>query len=80
MSNYITIDGGTTNTRLRLIKDYPVVAESRLSMGAKDCTVGNEIYKNLIKEKIREELLEKMQYLQKELDDLNKAKKELVFD
>lgn len=28
----------------------------------------------------REELLEKMQYVQKELDDLSKAKKELVFD
>ena len=57
MSNYITIDGGTTNTRLRLVKDYQVVAESRLSMGAKDCTFGNEIYKNLIKEKIRELLM-----------------------
>ena len=54
MSNYITIDGGTTNTRLRLVKDYLVIAESRLSMGAKDCTAGNEIYKRLIKEKIRE--------------------------
>ncbi len=54
MSIYITIDGGTTNTRFRLVKDYLVVAESGLSLGAKDCTDGNEIYKKLIKEKIRE--------------------------
>ena len=54
MSNYITVDGGTTNTRLRLVKDYTVVAEHRLSMGARDCTEGNEIYKKLIKEKIGE--------------------------
>ena len=51
MSTYITIDGGTTNTRFRLVKDYLVVAESGLSLGAKDCTDGNEIYKKLIKEK-----------------------------
>ena len=57
MSNYITIDGGTTNTRLRLVKDYLVVAESRLSMGAKDCTNGNEIYKSSIREKIKELLM-----------------------
>ena len=54
MSNYITIDGGTTNTRLRLVKDYLVVAEIRISMGAKDCTKGNEIYKSSIREKIKE--------------------------
>ncbi len=54
MSNYITIDGGTTNTRLRLVKDYLVVAETRISMGAKDCTKGNEIYKSSIREKIKE--------------------------
>lgn len=57
MSNYITIDGGTTNTRLRLVKDYLVVAESRLSMGAKDCTNGIEIYKSSIREKIKELLM-----------------------
>jgi len=54
MSNYITIDGGTTNTRLRLVKNYVPEAEIRLSMGAKDCVNGNEGYKALLKEKIRE--------------------------
>ena len=57
MNNYITIDGGTTNTRLRLVKDYLVVAESKLPVGAKDCAVGNEIYKNTIKEIIKELLI-----------------------
>ena len=54
MSNYITIDGGTTNTRLRLVKDYTVVADLRVSMGAKDCTDGCEICKAIIAEKIKE--------------------------
>ena len=57
MNNYITIDGGTTNTRLRLVKDYLVVAEFRLSLGARDCIVGNENYKNTIKEIIKELLI-----------------------
>lgn len=57
MNNYITIDGGTTNTRLRLVKDYLVVAEFRLSLGARDCIVGNENYKNTIKERIKELLI-----------------------
>ena len=34
MSNYITIDGGTTNTRLRLVKDYTVVADLAIKTGA----------------------------------------------
>ena len=41
MSNYITIDGGTTNTRLRLVREHTVASEVRIAMGAKDCTLGN---------------------------------------
>lgn len=57
MSNYITIDGGTTNTRLRLVRDYLVVAEFKLSLGARDCIVENGNYKNTIKERIKELLI-----------------------
>ena len=57
MRNYITIDGGTTNTRLRLVKDCLVVAESRIPMGIKDCADGNEIYKSIIKDRIKELLI-----------------------
>lgn len=53
MNNYITIDGGTTNTRLRLVKNNAVAAEQRLSMGAKDCINAKESYKNFIIDKIK---------------------------
>ena len=58
MSNYITVDGGTTNTRLRLVKNHSIVAEVRVSMGAKDCIFENNVYKNLLAEKIKELLME----------------------
>ena len=32
---YITIDGGTTNTRVSLVKDGAIVRTEALSMGAK---------------------------------------------
>ena len=54
MSNYITIDGGTTNTRLRRVREHTVASEVRIAMGAKDCTLGNATHKNLIKEKLKE--------------------------
>ena len=34
MSNYITIDGGTTNTRLRLVREHTVASEVRIAIGA----------------------------------------------
>ncbi|MBQ7794130.1 MAG: 2-dehydro-3-deoxygalactonokinase [Clostridia bacterium] len=35
MSNYITIDGGTSNTRISLVKDYRVCDTVRLAIGAR---------------------------------------------
>ncbi len=34
MKNYITIDGGTTNTRIHLVRDYEVVQSIKFSIGA----------------------------------------------
>ena len=53
MSNYITIDGGTTNTRIRLVQDNKVTAEARLSVGAKDCISGEKDYKSLMAAEIK---------------------------
>ena len=52
MGNYITIDGGTTNTRIRLIANGTVAASARLPMGAKDCIEGATLYKTRLCEDI----------------------------
>lgn len=66
MNNYITIDGGTTNTRLRLVRAGDIVSEERFSMGAKDCLSGNIAYKELTKNKIKD-LLSKSQMTEKDI-------------
>ena len=52
MTHYITVDGGTTNTRIRLIRDGEVVASAHIPMGAKDCIGGASLYKSRLCEDI----------------------------
>lgn len=47
MASYITIDGGTTNTRIRLLKEQNVIDEILLDTGAGS---GTEMLKNAIKD------------------------------
>lgn len=35
MANYITIDGGTTNTRISLVKDYEIIQTLKYNVGAR---------------------------------------------
>ena len=48
--NYISIDGGTTNTRVALIRNNKAIAGKKISIGSKDCIDGNEKLKSAIKE------------------------------
>ena len=54
MSNYITVDGGTTNTRVALVIDNKVVDSEKISIGSKDCISSNEPLKSAIKSAIEE--------------------------
>ncbi|MBQ7901787.1 MAG: 2-dehydro-3-deoxygalactonokinase [Clostridia bacterium] len=49
MANYITIDGGTTNTRISLVMDGTIADTIKLHIGAKCNTDGNHEYKKQIK-------------------------------
>ena len=52
MSIYVTVDGGTTNTRVNLVSDGKLLASEKISIGAKDCKGGNEELKNAISHSI----------------------------
>lgn len=52
MKYYISIDGGTTNTRVHLVCGEKVLASEKISIGAKDCIGGSEPLKQTIIEKI----------------------------
>ena len=52
MKNYITIDGGTTNTRISLIKDGRVVETIKLSLGARSGIDNNDALKTAIADAI----------------------------
>lgn len=52
MANYLTIDGGTTNTRINLVLNGIVVDSVKLSMGVRLNIDGNETYKKEIKNSI----------------------------
>ena len=52
MKNYISIDGGTTNTRVALVQDKKITASKKISIGSKDCIEGNEKLKSAVKESI----------------------------
>ena len=46
MKIYITIDGGTTNTRISLVKDGNLEKAVKIPVGAKKSIGGNEELKN----------------------------------
>ena len=54
MANYVTIDGGTTNTRLNLIISDRIVDGVKLSIGARNGAENNSEYKKSIKNGIDE--------------------------
>ena len=58
MSIYITIDGGTTNTRVALVKENVLLDGVKLEIGARKCIDGNGALKSEIK-RATEALLEK---------------------
>ena len=53
MASYITIDGGTTNTRVKLVLDGTIVDTVSLGVGVKHNTDGNEEYNRRIKTAIK---------------------------
>ena len=53
MANYITIDGGTSNTRISLVKDYKLIETVNLNIGAKDCNKNIEDFKKSIKVSVK---------------------------
>ncbi len=58
MSNYITIDSGTTNTRICLVKNGKITDVQKFNVGAKKAIGNNEVLKQTIKQGIKE-ILEK---------------------
>ena len=52
MSNYIAIDGGTTNTRINLVKDYLVTDTLSYNIGARKGIENKEILQEAVKEGI----------------------------
>jgi len=52
--NYITIDGGTTNTRIYLVKNGKITDTQKANIGAKKAIGNNEILKQNIKQGIKE--------------------------
>lgn len=53
MSNYITIDGGTTNTRISLVRNYKIVETLKFNIGARAGIEDRELLKNTIKDRIK---------------------------
>jgi 2-dehydro-3-deoxygalactonokinase len=52
MCNYLTIDGGTTNTRISLVRDREVIDKISLGIGVKDCIGNKDGYVGAIKDGI----------------------------
>jgi len=52
MAEYICIDGGTTNTRLRLVKDKTIVDSIRLNLGVNAASSTPTLYKQQLKDAI----------------------------
>ena len=48
MKKYLTIDGGTTNTRVTLVSDGRVVDQAKIAVGARSCIGGAEALKQAI--------------------------------
>ena len=60
MKRYITIDGGTTNTRISMVCDGNIVTTLKMNLGARSCGENIEEYKSALKCKI-EEIIDKNQ-------------------
>lgn len=56
MRNYITIDGGTTNTRVSLVRDNCIVSVKKISVGARIGLENKELLKSELK-KVIEDIL-----------------------
>lgn len=54
MANYITIDGGTTNTRISLVENNEIIDTVKLQIGARAGIDGNSLLKSEIKKGIAE--------------------------
>jgi len=54
MANYITIDSGTTNTRICLVKNGKIIGFQKFEVGARKVIGNNEILKQTIKQGINE--------------------------
>lgn len=54
MANYITIDGGTTNTRVNLVRDNNIIKTVKIKLGARAGIDGNQLLKEKLKEAIEE--------------------------
>lgn len=54
MGNYITVDGGTTNTRLSLVKDRKVMRTIKLPCGARSGIDNGDSYRAAVREAISE--------------------------
>ena len=52
LMNYITIDGGTTNTRISLVQNREIIQTEKLNIGARASIDSKELLKNGIKEAI----------------------------
>lgn len=52
MKYYITIDGGTTNTRVNLVCNEKVLSSAKIPLGARDCINGSDALKSEICSKI----------------------------
>ena len=48
MANYISIDGGTTNTRISLVTDGKIIATKKYNIGAGAGLEGKETLKSSI--------------------------------
>ncbi|MDO5311108.1 MAG: 2-dehydro-3-deoxygalactonokinase, partial [Clostridia bacterium] len=54
MRNYITVDGGTTNTRLSLVRDRKVMRTVKLPLGAKAGIDNRDSYRAAVRDAISE--------------------------
>ena len=52
MSTYITIDGGTSSTRVNLLRDKVIIDKVKINIGVKDSIGNREKYTQAIKEAI----------------------------
>lgn len=54
MKRYITIDGGTTNTRISMVCDGEIIDTIKFNLGARSCAEDVEQYKRVLRSKLEE--------------------------